>query len=76
MELIAYTSTFFNVPLYVDIESFCIDTLLLDIGNDIDVILGTPWLARIGIITWNFESMAMQFHRNGCNINFFGISNP
>ena len=73
---IACTSATFNVPLRMDTKTFHIDALLLDIGNDIDIILGTPWLTNIGIITWNFESIEMQFQRNDCTIKLSGIQNP
>ena len=32
----------FNVPLRIDADVFDIDAYLLDIGNDVDIILGTP----------------------------------
>jgi hypothetical protein len=38
----------FNIPLRIDAEVFYIDAFLLDIGNDIDIILGMPWLAGLG----------------------------
>lgn len=70
---ITCSSASFNVPLHIDTETFHIDTLLVDIGNDIDVILGTPWLANIGIITWNFTSLEMQFQRNGHTVNLSSL---
>ena len=51
----------FSVPLHIDAETFQSDAILLDIGNNSDVILRTPWLANIGRITWDFNSMVMQF---------------
>lgn len=62
-----------NVPLRIDTKTFHIDALLVDISNDIDVILGTPWLADIGSITWNFASLEMEFQRNGQTITFTSI---
>jgi hypothetical protein len=63
------TSVSFNVPVSINTEEFHSDALLLDMGNDVDIILGTPWLANMGIIAWNFELMEMQFQRNGHTIN-------
>jgi hypothetical protein len=45
---VPYRAATFSVPLRVDAEVFDIDAFLLDIGNDIDIILGTPWLASLG----------------------------
>jgi hypothetical protein len=67
------TSTSFNVPVSINTEEFHSDALLLDMGNAVDIILGTPWLANMGIIAWNFELMEMQFQRNGRTINLLGI---
>jgi hypothetical protein len=55
----------FNIPLCIDIDAFDIDTYLLDIGNDIDVILGTPWLASLGRVVFDFTDMELQYVRNG-----------
>ena len=38
----------FSVPLRIDANVFDIDAYLLDISNDVDIILGTPWLASLG----------------------------
>ena len=48
-----------DVPLRIDAKTFQIDAFLLDIGNNSDVILKTPWLANIGRVTWDFNSMVM-----------------
>jgi hypothetical protein len=42
----------FSVPLRINTDIFYIDAYLLDIGNDVDIILGTPWLADLGRLTW------------------------
>jgi hypothetical protein len=55
----------FNVPLCIGSDAFDIDAFLLDIGNDIDVVLGTPWLASLGRVTWDFTSMELLYFRNG-----------
>jgi hypothetical protein len=39
----------FVVPLRIDAEVFNIDAYLLDIGNDVDIILRTPWLLIIAL---------------------------
>jgi hypothetical protein len=57
--------TSFNVPLCIGSDAFDIDVFLLNIGNDIDVVLGTPWLASLGHVTWNFTSMELLYFRNG-----------
>jgi hypothetical protein len=54
----------FSTLLRVDDEVFTIDAFLLDIGNDIDVVLGTPWLASLGRLTWDF-TMELQYHERG-----------
>ena len=41
----------FSVPLRIDANVFDIDAYLLDIGNDVDIILSTPWLAGLGRLT-------------------------
>ena len=38
----------FSVQLCIDVESFHVNAFLLDIGNNIDIALGTPWLASLG----------------------------
>jgi hypothetical protein len=55
----------FNVPLRIGSDIFDIDTFLLDVGNDIDIILGTPWLATLGRVTWDFTDMELRYLRNG-----------
>lgn len=57
-------SASFGIPLHIDTETFYIDAFLLDIGNDIDIILGTPWLASLGRVTWDFSTMEFEYHRN------------
>jgi hypothetical protein len=53
----------FVVPLWIDAEVFDINAYLLDIGNDIDIIPGTPWLASLGLLTWDFSTLQLQYHR-------------
>jgi hypothetical protein len=55
----------FNVPLRISSDAFNIDAFLLDIGNDVDVVLGTPWLASLGRVTWDFTDMEMLYFRDG-----------
>jgi predicted aspartyl protease len=50
----------FNAPLRIDANMFYIDAYLLDIGNDVDIFLGTPWLASLGRLTWDFSTMQLQ----------------
>jgi hypothetical protein len=38
------------VPLHINTKTFKIHTFLVDLGIDIDIILGTPWMANIGSI--------------------------
>jgi hypothetical protein len=40
------------VLLHINADIFYIDAYLLDIGNDVEIILGTPWLAGLGRLTW------------------------
>ena len=56
--------------LRIDADIFYIDAYLLDIGNDIDIILGTPWLAGLGCLTWDFSTMELQYFHNGHPITF------
>jgi hypothetical protein len=53
------------VLLRIDADVFDIDIYLLDIGNDVNIILGTPWLASLGHVTWDFTTMQLQYVRNG-----------
>jgi hypothetical protein len=48
----------FAMPLRIDND---IDAYLHDIGNDVDVILGTPWLASLGSVVWDFTNMELQY---------------
>lgn len=47
------------MPLRIDSKTFQIDDLLVDLGVDVDVDLGTPWMADLGNILWNFASLEM-----------------
>jgi hypothetical protein len=60
----------FSAPLRIDTEIFYIDAFLLNIDNDIDIILSTPWLAGLGRMTWDFSTMELQYYRNGHPITF------
>jgi hypothetical protein len=55
----------FNVPLRISSDAFDIDTFLLNIVNDVDVVLGTPWLASLGRVTWDFTDMEMLYFHDG-----------
>lgn len=55
----------FNVPLRIASDIFEINAFLLGIGNDIDVILGAPWLASLGRITWDFSNLELRYTSNG-----------
>ena len=44
---IAYWGACFNMPLQIDSETFQIDALLWDLGINVDIILGTPWMADL-----------------------------
>jgi hypothetical protein len=72
MEL-AYRGAYFNVPLRIDGETFQIDTFLLSIGDDIDVIVGTPWLADVGNTLEDFASLEMQFQWGNHIVTFTNI---
>ena len=63
----------FSVPLCIDTESFQIGTFPFEIGNNIDVILGTPWLADLGCFTWDFSTTELHYFRNGRSIYFNAI---
>jgi hypothetical protein len=41
----------FSVPLQIDADVFDLYAYLLDIGSDVDIILGTPWLVGLGRLT-------------------------
>jgi hypothetical protein len=47
-----------------------IDAFLLDTGDGIDIFLGTPWLADLGGLTWDFSTMELQNYRNRRPISF------
>jgi hypothetical protein len=59
----------FSVPLCIDADIY-IDAYLLDIGNDVNIILGTPWFAGLGRLTWDFSAMELQHFRNSHPITF------
>jgi hypothetical protein len=61
------------VLLCIDADIFDIHAYLLDIGNDVDIILGTPWLTNLGRLTWDFSTMELQYIRNGHHITFMTI---
>lgn len=63
----------FTVPLCIDSESFQVDTFLLDITNDVDIILGMPWLVDLGRVTWDLSKLEMQFQHAGHVVTFTGI---
>jgi hypothetical protein len=63
-------ATTFNVSIRIDGVVFDIDAYLLDIGNDVNVILGTPWLAGLVRVTWDFTTMQLQHIRNGHPVTF------
>nr|AWA44959.1 hypothetical protein LOC101753448 [Saccharum spontaneum] len=44
--------------------------IVLDIGNDVNVILSTPWLAGLVRVTWDFATMQLQHIRNGHPVTF------
>jgi hypothetical protein len=50
--------------------TFNINTNLLNIGNNIDVILGTPWLASFGCVTQDFPNIERQYV---CNRQLFSF---
>jgi hypothetical protein len=47
---IACRGACFNMPLHIDTKTFKTDTFLVDLGVDIDIVLGTPWMANLGSI--------------------------
>ena len=47
------------MPLRIDVDIFYIDAYHLDIGNHVDIFLGTPWLAGLGRLTWDFSTMEL-----------------
>jgi hypothetical protein len=51
----------FIVSLCIDGGTFQIDAFLLPIGNNIDIILGPPWMKNMGKAIWDFTSLQMQF---------------
>jgi hypothetical protein len=55
----------FNVPLCIDSDAFDIDAYLLNISYDFDVVLGTPWLASLGHVVFDFTDMELQYICNG-----------
>ena len=51
---LAYWGACFTVPLRINCKTFQINAFLLPIGDDIDVILGAPWLIDVGNALWDF----------------------
>jgi hypothetical protein len=54
-------ATALNISIPLAGPTFDIDTHLLDFGNNIDVILGTPWLASLGRVTRDFANKELQY---------------
>jgi hypothetical protein len=67
---VPYRATAFGVPLRIDADIFYIDAYLVDISNDVDIILGTPWLAGLGRLTWDFTTVRLQYICNGRPFTF------
>ena len=44
-------ATVFGIQLRINADIFYFNAYPLDISNDIDIILGTPWLAGLGRLT-------------------------
>jgi hypothetical protein len=44
---------------------FRIDVFLLDIDDNIDVVLGMPWLTRLGCVAWDVNAMELLYYHNG-----------
>jgi hypothetical protein len=59
-----------DIPFHMDAETPQIDAFLFDIGNDIDIVLGTPWLASLGCLTEVFTTMELHCYHNGHPITF------
>ena len=57
-------SASFNIPIHISNDIFHIDVLLLDISNNIDIILGLPWLTILGHVTWDFTTMELLYFCN------------
>lgn len=57
-----------STPLRIDNEVSTIDVFLLNIGKDINVVLGTPWSASLRRLTWDFTSMELQYHDRSCAV--------
>jgi hypothetical protein len=55
----------FNVPLRMGSDAFDIDVFLLNIGNNINIVLGTPWLVSLSHVTWDFNDMEMTYFHDG-----------
>jgi hypothetical protein len=57
-----------STPLRIDNEVSTIDVFLLNIGKDINVVLGTPWSASLRRLMWDFTSMELQYHDRSCAV--------
>jgi hypothetical protein len=57
----ACREAYFNMPLHIATETFQIGAFLVDLGVDIDIVLGMPWMADLGSILWNFASLTVTF---------------
>jgi hypothetical protein len=55
----------FNIQIHNGSNIFNIDAFLLDISNNIDIILGLPWLTILGHVTWDFTTMELLYFCNG-----------
>jgi hypothetical protein len=62
-----------DIPFHMDAETPQIDAFLFGTGNDIDIVLGTPWLASLGRLTGVFTTMELHYYRNRHPIAFTNI---
>ncbi|XP_026452801.1 uncharacterized protein LOC113353408 [Papaver somniferum] len=60
-----------NIPLKFQNYEFNADFHLLPISGCDDV-LGIQWLRTLGVISWDFTALTMQFHINGSDITLVG----
>jgi hypothetical protein len=63
VHILVNTGSTHNI-INIDADILYINAYLLDIGNNI--IIGTPWLAGLRCLTWDFTTMQLQYIRNRC----------
>ncbi|GJN07516.1 hypothetical protein PR202_ga25353 [Eleusine coracana subsp. coracana] len=62
-----------NIRLFIGSDIFALSSYVARIPDNVDVILGAPWLESLGDIMWNFSRRVMRFKYNDHEIELHGL---